>query len=290
MSESLLRVIAAHSGGLEPPLRIARVGGGDINEAYAVRGADGGVFVKLHRNEDAEMFAAEHAALTELRSTATVNVPAALDFGRLDKTAYLALELLEFGSASESSDAALGTALARLHRIEQPYFGWHRDNFVGSTPQPNPRSSDWLAFFAEHRLRHQVELLLKREAVPGLGRRCQRVIDGLPDLFAGHRPRASLLHGDLWGGNHGALADGRAVVFDPASYYGCRETDLAMTELFGGFGTAFYRAYEAEWPLHPGYPRRKPLYQLYHVLNHANLFGGGYVGQAQRLMERMIPA
>lgn len=288
MNEKLLRSIAADEAGLSDPMRIERLGGGDINEAFAIRGLTSGVFVKLNRRAEADLFAAEHAALAEIVATGTLRVPKPLGWGERDGVAYLALELLEFGPSSARAEAGLGGALARLHRIEQPWFGWHRDNFIGRTPQPNPRTSDWIEFFGASRLEFQVKLLRDRGGAPGLKRRCEALIVRLPELFAGFCPRPSLLHGDLWGGNHATLADGHAVAFDPASYYGCRETDLAMTELFGGFGPAFYRGYEAEWPLDPGYPRRRPLYQLYHVLNHANLFGGSYLGQTQRLMERII--
>ncbi len=287
MDEKLVRSIAADAAGLTGPTSIEPVGGGDINEAYAVRGGGVGVFVKLNRRAAAGMFATEHAALAEIAATGTLRVPKPLGYGERDGVAYLALELLEFGPTSARAEAELGAALARLHQIQQPWFGWHRDNFIGRTPQPNPAATDWIDFFATSRLRFQVARLLDRGGPPGRGRQCDALIARLPELFAGFSPRPSLLHGDLWGGNHATLADGHAVAFDPASYYGCRETDLAMTELFGGFGRAFYRGYEAQWPLDPGYPKRRGLYQLYHVLNHANLFGGGYLGQAQRLMERI---
>ena len=286
--DQLLHSIAEQTVGLSGPLQISPVGGGDINEAYALRGAEDGVFIKLNRRAVGTMFATEFEALRELAATTTVNVPAPLGFGERDGVAYLVLELLEFGPRTDATDAALGAQLAALHRIEQAFFGWHRDNFIGRTPQTNSRDSDWLRFFADNRLRFQVDRLLRRTVVPGLEEELGRLIGCLPDLFADYRPSASLVHGDLWGGNYRALEDGGAVIFDPASYYGCRETDLAMTELFGGFGTGFYRAYEAAWPLDSGYQARKPLYQLYHVLNHANLFGGGYLVQAQQLMARII--
>ena len=165
--------------------------------------------------------------------------------------------------------AALGRMLAQVHRSNARRFGWQRDNFIGLGEQPNGWSDDWAEFFLEKRLKPQA-------AKCGL-------LDQLPDvrwILAGHRPAPSLLHGDLWNGNAGFTADG-PVIFDPAVYYGDHEADLAMTELFGGFPPDFYASYQKEFPLDAGYERRKHLYNLYHLLNHLNLFGSGYFGQVK---------
>ena len=151
-------------------------------------------------------------------------------------------------------------------------------------------TSDWIEFFAQYRLGFQLDLAERS----GYGGRWleqgRRLCSRLADFFDGYRPRPSLLHGDLWGGNWAADAAGEPVIFDPASYFGDREADLAMTQLFGGFGRAFYDAYTSAWPLDPGAGTRRDLYNLYHVLNHLNLFGGGYRAQAERMIGRLLAA
>ncbi|MDO8262983.1 MAG: fructosamine kinase family protein [Gallionella sp.] len=167
-------------------------------------------------------------------------------------------------------------------------FGFPHDNFIGTTPQPNGWKDDWVDFWREHRLCFQLHLAAQN----GYGGQLQalggKLLDMLPAFFAGYTPQPSLLHGDLWSGNHAFLADSTPVIFDPAPYYGDRECDLAMTELFGGYPTDFYAAYRAAYPLDAGYAVRKDLYNLYHILNHANLFGGGYVRQAEQMMQRLL--
>lgn len=184
--------------------------------------------------------------------------------------------------------AALGRMLARVHSVHGEFFGWRRDNYIGSTPQPNRPSPSWSDFWRDSRLRPQLELGRENKLDTGLLAKGERLIEALPRLLSGHAPAPSLLHGDLWSGNAGFLADGAPVLFDPAAYWGDRETDLAMTELFGGFPRAFYSAYTEVAPLDRGYGVRKNLYQLYHVLNHANLFGGSYPRQAERMIDKLL--
>ncbi len=157
-------------------------------------------------------------------------------------------------------------------------FGWKRDNTIGSTPQRNGTSSDWVEFFRERRLRTQLDLALRNGFAGRLQERGNVLLDLMGAYFSSYRPVPSLLHGDLWGGNWGVDAAGVPLIFDPAVYYGDREADLAMTRLFGGFGNAFYTAYHSNWPLDQAAGSRRGLYNLYHVLNHANLFGGAYAG------------
>jgi fructosamine-3-kinase len=197
------------------------------------------------------------------------------------------LDHLDLQDAPTSSTMEeLGRALACLHHVTGDRFGWHRPNYIGSTPQTNTPHADWVGFFIDCRLRPQLELASGRANT--LGRLGTQLIDRLPAFFSPYQPVPSLLHGDLWGGNAGATTDARPVMFDPAVYYGDRETDLAMTELFGGFPRRFYDAYRESWPLDDGYAQRKTLYQLYHVLNHFNLFGGGYATQAERMLHRLL--
>lgn len=167
-------------------------------------------------------------------------------------------------------------------------FGFAQDNFIGTTPQPNGWKNSWINFWREQRLRFQLRLAAQNGYGGQLQTLGEKLLDTLPAFFDGYTPQPSLLHGDLWSGNHAFLADGTPVIFDPAPYYGDRECDLAMTELFGGYPADFYAAYSEAYPLHGGYAMRRNLYNLYHILNHANLFGGGYVRQAEQMMQRLL--
>lgn len=186
-------------------------------------------------------------------------------------------------------DASDGKAwqLAALHAQPQPYFGWHRDNWIGATPQLNERSDDWIEFWRDRRMGFQLDLAARNGYTRTIQRHGDKLRLYVAGLFAGFRPCPSLLHGDLWSGNIGCVG-GEPVIFDPAVYYGDREADLAMTELFGGFPAEFYAAYREALPLDSGYAQRRTLYNLYHVLNHLNLFGGGYLAQAERMMVQLV--
>ena len=231
------------------------------------------------------MFEAEAAGLAELAAPGAIRVPAPICWGLAGRRSFLVLEHLALGGPTRG--AAAGRQLATLHRTTTPTFGWSRDNFIGSTPQPNPQTPDWVAFWRDQRLGFQLELAARNGYARDLQRTGERLRADLGTLL-NHRPRPALLHGDLWGGNLGWLPDGAPVIYDPAVYYGDREAELAMTELFGGFGSDFYAAYREAWPLDPGYPVRKTLYNLYHILNHLNLFGAGYLGQARGMIDRLL--
>jgi fructosamine-3-kinase len=286
-AEELAAVIGAAVGTRLSPGPAARVHGGSINEAWRWQTRKGPLFVKVAAAGQQAMFAAEAAGLEELRTAAAVRVPAVLGHGVGAGRAWLALEWVDFGSAGADTEARLGTRLALQHRKIADTFGWSRDNTIGSTPQLNTRCQDWVSFWRERRLRYQLELAARNGQGARLERGGRRLLDRLGGFFETYRPVASLLHGDLWGGNWGADRDGEPVIFDPAVYYGDRETDLAMTRLFGGYGPDFYAAYEAAWPLDAGAASRVRLYNLYHVLNHLNLFGSGYLGQALDMVESL---
>lgn len=261
-------------------------GGGCINAAQVLEGGDGRrYFVKLNSARRLAMFEAEAEGLAEILASGAIRAPRPVCTGVDGGEAWLVLEYLDMGG--RGSGAELGRRLADLHRHTGERFGWHRDNTIGSTPQVNTPAEDWVEFYRERRLRQQFELAARNGAPRRLLERAERLLKGLAGLFAGYRPVPSLLHGDLWGGNYG-YAQGEPVIFDPAVYYGDREADLAMTELFGGFPADFYAAYREVWPLDSGYGVRRQLYNLYHVLNHYNLFGGGYLGQAERMTERLL--
>jgi len=280
--------IAAATGTAVSFVSAQALNGGDINSAYRLQAADKRYFVKLNRASLADMFAAERVGLQELASTQTVKVPEPVCTGVAGQQAFLVLEYIDFGGPAKTAARQLGQQLAGLHRIPQAFFGWQRDNTIGSTPQNNPPGQDWCEFWREQRLGRQLQLAARNGHTGKLQQLGEQLRARLDALFQNHRPQASLLHGDLWAGNWAVDRLGRAVIFDPACYYGDREADLAMTELFGGFGADFYAAYQAMWPLDDGYKTRKTLYNLYHILNHLNLFGGGYLRQSEQALSRLL--
>lgn len=287
---SLLDAVAANIGattgvkaGCE---QLGYVAGGDINQAMHVRYGDTTYFVKLNSASQLEMFEAEAQGLQELQQADGLKIPQPVCSGANGDAAWLVMENLSLGGRGDP--VALGKGLAAMHRMTQPQFGWYRDNTIGSTPQQNTPSDDWVAFWRNRRLQFQLTLTRRHGASSDLLSRGEQLLDLLPALFADYKPVPSLLHGDLWSGNYAFTDEGRAAIFDPAVYYGDREADIAMTELFGGFGGDFYAAYNNAWPMDAGYKTRKTLYNLYHILNHFNLFGSGYAGQALRMINVLL--
>ncbi|MEW6165177.1 MAG: fructosamine kinase family protein [Pseudomonadota bacterium] len=230
---------------------------------------------------------AEVDGLAALRATDCVRVPAVHDLGTNGREAWIEMEYLDLAPLDRAGGARLGQQLAALHRHAGDTYGWSRDNFIGAAPQSNQSHRTWAGFFAAERLRPQLTMAGSNGMERVLREKGERLADNLGAFFLDYRPTPSLLHGDLWSGNAGQLPDGTPVIFDPAVHRGDREADLAMSELFGGFPESFYAAYRAAWPLDAGYETRKTLYNLYHVLNHFNLFGGGYLGQARRMIEKL---
>jgi len=271
------KVVSAHA-----------LSGGDINSAFRLQGEDRSYFIKLNRAELVTMFEAEFAGLQELGKTQSVRVPAPVVCGKTGEHSFLVLENIELGCSNKVSDRLLGQQLALMHQQQQPYFGWHRDNTIGSTLQINNQSNDWLTFWREQRLGFQLKLAGNNGYGGSLQANGERLCSDMAMLFNDYMPQPSLLHGDLWAGNAAVDKLGSPVIFDPACYYGDREADLAMTELFGGFSRDFYAAYQAVWPLDDGHDVRKTLYNLYHILNHLHLFGGGYLRQAESMMAMLL--
>ncbi|MFV8819443.1 fructosamine kinase family protein [Haliea sp. E17] len=264
------------------------VGGGCISSAYRVEGDGACYFVKTGPLARRGMFEAELEGLEAIRASRTLAVPRPLMAGASGDTAWLVLEFLVLGGSAGTAGAQLGEGLAALHAQAGESFGWARDNFIGATPQPNQASDNWVAFLGEQRLGFQLDLAARNAAPARLETQGRLLIEALPAFFTDYQPHPALLHGDLWGGNWGVLASGEPVVFDPAVYRGDREADIAMTELFGGFGADFHIAYRHHLPLDAGYSTRRDLYNLYHLLNHFNLFGGGYARQALAVTERLL--
>lgn len=264
------------------------IGGGCINSAYQLDTPAGQFFVKVNRPDLSDMFAAEAQGLQEMAAIGAVKVPAVICHGRTASDSFLVLEYIPLGSLRGKAAHLLGEQLAQLHAAPQPYFGWLMDNTIGSTHQPNDRQTDWVTFWQQQRLAHQYQLAARHGFAGSLQKNGERLIDVVPAFFSDHQPQPSLLHGDLWGGNAAADDLGQPVIFDPACYYGDAEADLAMTELFGGFGGDFFAAYRSVKPIDSGYQVRKTLYNLYHILNHLNLFGGGYLGQAESMTSQLL--
>jgi protein-ribulosamine 3-kinase len=288
LQDAIARAITQATGEIFRPEGRRGVSGGDINTAEVLEGGGRRYFVKLNDAARLAMFEAESEGLAEITNSKSVRVPQPICHGTHDSHAFLVLEYLDIMHSAGKSEELLGRQLAAMHRSTTSEFGWRRDNTIGSTPQINTAEQDWVTFYREHRLRFQLELAARNSPGGKLLRRGEQLLEKLPVFFANYQPLASLLHGDLWGGNHAARRDGTPVIFDPAVYYGDRETDLAMTELFGGYSQEFYAAYNEAWPLDDGYRVRKHLYSLYHVLNHFNLFGGGYAGQAERMIDKLL--
>lgn len=252
-----------------------------------LEGGGARLFAKLNDRRFADAFAAEADGLGAL-SSAGIRAPGVIAQGVADDATFLVLEYLALGPGNDAAYRTMGRQLAALHAHHGIRFGWRRDNYIGTTAQRNRESGSWVAFWQRERLAPQLALAAANGLRGTLQRLGEALIAAVPRILADHAPGPALVHGDLWGGNAAFLADGTPVVFDPAVYHGDREVDLAMTELFGGFPAAFYSAYREAAPLAEGYPLRRTLYNLYHVLNHANLFGGSYAAQAERMMERLL--
>ncbi len=261
--------------------------GGSINQCFLLEGSEQSFFIKLNQSGFVSMFEAEYQGLLEIHRSKTIRTPKPLCFGVSENNVYLIMEYIPF-TTHTVNHAELGRQLAAMHQTTQRQFGWHRNNTIGSTPQINTREDSWCHFWQNYRLQHQLNLAQQQGYGGRLQQLGEQLIAQMNVLFASYNPPASLLHGDLWSGNYSGAHDGTPVVFDPAVYYGDRETDLAMTELFGGFSAEFYAAYNEAYPLDSGYNNRKNLYNLYHVLNHVNIFGHSYIAQAENIMQRLL--
>ncbi|MEM7714827.1 MAG: fructosamine kinase family protein [Cyanobacteria bacterium P01_A01_bin.68] len=262
------------------------VSGGCINQGYSLSDGVRTYFIKLNQASQVKMFEAEALGLQQMYDAATIRVPKPICFGTVENSCYIILEWLSMGRGNSKSSEEMGQKLAAMHKkslVKQ--FGWDINNTIGSTPQINTWTEDWVEFFTKYRLGYQFQLAKRRG---GTFPQADELLSAIPDLLADRKVQPSLVHGDLWGGNAGFLESGEPVIFDPATYYGDREVDIAMTEVFGGFPTAFYQGYNEVFPLADGYEQRKVLYNLYHILNHFNLFGGGYASQANQMISRIL--
>ncbi|MBX7245821.1 MAG: fructosamine kinase family protein [Candidatus Sumerlaeaceae bacterium] len=286
-------VMAAHRGQHESVVQAFPVGGGCISNGTLLRfSSDRFAFLKWNWNSPARMFHCEAAGLKAMRPATSLRIPEV--YGVADATdlcpPLILMEAANTGKVTPRSgefDDQLAQGLAKLHSATSQTFGFSDDNFIGPTPQPNPSSKSWPEFFCEHRLNHMLNLLTNARAMDSTDRRtAARFAERVTPLLQATAEAPSLLHGDLWGGNVLATDDGLPALIDPACYYGHREADLAMTQLFGGFSPRFCAAYREVHPLQDGYGDRFEIYNVYHLLNHALLFGGGYLAQAMTVMKR----
>ncbi len=257
--------------------------GGDISHAARVSlSTDQTIFVKWHSSPPDGMFSAEAFGLKLLAKADALRIPHVY----FATENYLAMEWLGHGTRNATVAAQLGEALAKQHHFSADKYGLAQDNFCGLTPQKNTPNDNWVAFFAENRLGAQMKIAAKGNRLPRQrAHRLEKLIARLGDLLPAHPP-VSLLHGDLWGGNWLVTEAGKAALIDPAVYFGHREADIAFTEVFGGFSSEFYKAYQATWALDSGYQYRKEIYNLYHLLNHLNLFGEAYGHQVDSILKK----
>jgi fructosamine-3-kinase len=288
LAERLGEHIARHAGAYSEVEQAVPVGGGSINDAYRLDTAAGRFFVKVNSADRfPSMFEAEADGLRRLRDAKALRVPSVIATGEDHDDAYLLLEWIEEGAKTLAFWESFGRGLARLHAHTRERFGLDRDNYIGSLKQVNTPEPDWPGFFVHHRLEPQLKLARDRKRMEaGASFRFERLFAKLDRLFPKEAP--ALLHGDLWNGNFLCDTEGRPVLIDPAAYYGHREMDLAMTRLFGGLDPAAYDAYQAEWPLEAGWEERVDLCNLYPLLVHVNLFGGGYAAQVEAVLRRFV--
>jgi len=283
--ETILRQATGNAFSLQ---ELTPVAGGSIHQCYRAQGANERYFVKLGGIDCAEMFAAEADGLDALQKANTFSVPDLVARHADETHACLILEYLDIRPLAEAGDGTrAGEALAELHRLKHDHFGWHRPNFLGRTALDNQFRGQWADFLAESRFRPLLDAAHAAGFVE-VARQGRRLADRLHALFVEDEPPAALLHGDLWHGNIGVLANGTPVIFDPAVFWGDPLFDLAMSSLFGGFPTSFYTAYRQAHPPGPEHAARERLYQCYHLLNHLVMFGRSYERETLRHLAWLI--
>ncbi|OUS31901.1 hypothetical protein A9Q99_02065 [Gammaproteobacteria bacterium 45_16_T64] len=289
LEQSIIQHIASELGSDYFRSRLRRSGEGGISETWELYGVNTpSLFIKIGRQGFEQMYASECVCLEELQRAKKFRVPKPMLCGVIEgQCAFLAMEFIQLTSLRRSSEVALGEALAEMHSIESDRFGFAEDNYIGRSMQPNGWSLNWWSFFAENRLQHQLSMAINSGLRSDLVEPIQLVIQKAPVYFVTHKPKPTLLHGDLWSGNVSADSQGRPVIYDPAVYYGDAETDVAMSQMFGALGQAVYDAYYANIDAQDGIALRRPVYDLYHWLNHFNLFGISYLGQVERVIKQL---
>tara|TARA_Y100001935_G_C17311632_1_gene516936 strand:- start:9714 stop:10592 length:879 start_codon:yes stop_codon:yes gene_type:complete len=267
--------------------KIDEISGGSINRTIKIKGQSQSWFVKINSIEKKEIFHSEIEGLYALSKTESFDIPKILCLEEFENYSFLIMEYIQPTRCNKEKIALAGENLAKMHALKNIKFGWESDNFIGTTIQINSWTDSWKEFFKENRLKFQLDLAIKNGYFKNMYERNELFLEKCSSLL-NHYPEASLLHGDLWNGNFFCGKEGELLIFDPAVYFGDHEADLAMTELFGGFGQDFYDAYQSILPLSEEYKIRKKLYNLYHILNHLNLFGGVYENQANEMINYLV--
>lgn len=286
LDQTIGNIISKKTGKSCQVLSSNSVSGGSINQAKKLKTNCGDFFVKLNSaNRFPGMFEAETKGLNLLRSANELFIPQVIAFGEENEEQYLLMEYIEAKRTISNFWEDFGQSLARLHKHSNSYFGLDHDNYIGSLPQANDQKESWADFFIEMRLKPQIKMarnmgLLSQSHVSHF----DGLFKELPSLFPNEPP--ALLHGDLWSGNYMISPEGKACIMDPAVYYGHREMDLGMSQLFGGFQQDFYTHYNEEYPLENGWTKRLDICNLYPLLVHVNLFGRGYVSQVESVIKK----
>ncbi len=285
MWQCIEQAISAETGETFHVKKKKLVSGGDINLAYHLSNYHDNYFVKINKKDHISHFESEAYGLSQIRSLQAIACPEVISVGTsLDKS-FIVLRYIPFSDANPQHWHQLGKNLATMHKDSiHGQFGWQTDNYIGDTLQPNTWSSNWRSFFAEQRIGWQLKLLSEKSVKIG---DIDHISQVCHDALNHHYVEPCLVHGDLWQGNMG-FTESASVIFDPACYYGDREVDIAMTELFGRLPYEFYQGYQETFPLPDSYDQRKIIYNFYHVLNHANLFGGHYIEQSKALLARIM--
>ena len=269
---------------------LSSLSGGCISDAFKVTTIDGSnYFLKYNPAISNDMFIKEANGLKELAKANAIRIPEVLSFN----DDFILLEFISTGSRKKNFFEEFGRSFAQMHKFSSNTFGFYEDNYIGSNPQINipdeKQKSNWVNFYFNKRILYQLQLAEKLgNSTPELRKGISKLENKIQEIIGNTQEKPSLLHGDLWGGNYMVDENSNAVLIDPAVYYGHREADLGMTKLFGGFSSEFYRAYNETFPLEDGYEYRENIYKLYHILNHLNLFGGGYYSQALSLIKFYI--
>ncbi len=265
---------------------VSPVYGGDINRAWCLNAGDKRFFVKTNQRERLGMFEAEQRGLLIMQQSHSIRVPEVIGCGWTGGHAFIVMEYIDLGGPI--NEAQFGCQLAAMHRQSNPVFGFEFDNTIGSTAQINTFTEDWVGFWQRYRLGYQLDLAKENRLDKKMIRQGEKLNEQADQFFTDYQPIPSLLHGDLWSGNQSTDEVGNPVIYDPACYFGDHEADLAMMELFGRPSQRFFETYEAVFPIDSGYSTRRDLYNLYHILNHANLFGGGYAASARSIIDHLL--
>ena len=289
MEELILKALSSSNKVCNNSLieKIIPVGGGCIHKAWCIHFQNGKrVFAKSNHIDNINMFKFESECLSVLKKFANksyICVPKTLDLISYQNLSILFLEWIDFKQCQQNH---LGKGLALLHKSSsewcQKNFGWEKEGFIGSSTQTRGWDSNWGEFFVNYRLRPQ---LIQAEVWGVRVDEYEDVLIYLSSYLNNHHPRTSIVHGDLWSGNCGSTKNGLGSLYDPASYWADREVDISMTKLFGGFNREFYKGYEEIWPLDKFSKDRTDIYNLYHLLNHANIFGGFYKENSLKILK-----